>query len=77
MSSNEEDIEQRVRRRAYELWEAAGRPNGRGDEFWHEAWSDITSGGEQEDVGSAAATPTPISGKPTTSEEPNLIEPTR
>ncbi|WP_349253710.1 DUF2934 domain-containing protein [Bradyrhizobium sp. CB82] len=26
-----------IRARAYKLWEAAGRPEGRGDEFWKEA----------------------------------------
>ena len=46
MSDREPDIEERVRQRAYELWEEAGRPQGRGDEFWHEAWTDITSGSE-------------------------------
>ena len=47
MSESEQDIEARVRRRAYELWEQDGRPDGRGDEFWNEAWDDITSNGEQ------------------------------
>ena len=28
------DIEETIRRRAYELWEDAGRPEGRSDEFW-------------------------------------------
>ena len=31
------DIEEAIRRRAYELWERAGRPDGRSDEFWHAA----------------------------------------
>ena len=31
------DIEEAIRRRAYELWEHAGRPDGRSDEFWHAA----------------------------------------
>ncbi|HTR11668.1 MAG TPA: DUF2934 domain-containing protein [Roseiarcus sp.] len=26
-----------IRERAYELWERAGRPNGRSDEFWFAA----------------------------------------
>ncbi|MCP3459647.1 DUF2934 domain-containing protein [Bradyrhizobium sp. CCGUVB23] len=33
MSAYEDDI----RRRAYKLWEEAGRPEARMDEFWHEA----------------------------------------
>jgi hypothetical protein len=28
---------EQIRQRAYELWEAAGRPGGREQEFWHEA----------------------------------------
>jgi hypothetical protein len=30
-------IEEAVRRRAYELWEQAGQPESRGDEFWFAA----------------------------------------
>jgi hypothetical protein len=30
-------LDQVVRERAYLLWEQAGRPDGRVDEFWHEA----------------------------------------
>jgi Protein of unknown function (DUF2934) len=28
---------EQIRQRAYALWEAAGRPEGREQEFWHEA----------------------------------------
>ena len=35
------DIEQRVRDRAYWLWEEAGRPDGRSDEFWFAAWHEL------------------------------------
>lgn len=35
------EFEQRVRERAYWLWEAAGRPHGRGDEFWHAARQEL------------------------------------
>jgi hypothetical protein len=31
------DLEHAIRRRAYELWEQAGCPEGRGDQFWHAA----------------------------------------
>ena len=30
-----------VRRRAYELWEQAGMPEGRSDEFWHAAAAEL------------------------------------
>ena len=33
--------EEKVRRRAYQLWEDAGRPDGRSDEFWLAAEMDI------------------------------------
>jgi hypothetical protein len=35
------DIEEAIRRRAYELWEHAGMPHGRSDEFWHAARSEL------------------------------------
>ena len=35
------EIEEDIRRRAYELWELAGMPEGRSDEFWHEARSEL------------------------------------
>jgi hypothetical protein len=35
------DHEQAIRERAYELWEKAGRPAERDDEFWHQAREQI------------------------------------
>jgi hypothetical protein len=35
--SNENDPERRVRERAYHLWLQSGSPEGRSEEFWHEA----------------------------------------
>jgi hypothetical protein len=40
-SSIMSDIEEAIRRRAYELWENAGMPHGRSDEFWHAARSEF------------------------------------
>jgi Protein of unknown function (DUF2934) len=34
-------IEEAVRRRAYELWEEAGQPEGRSDEFWFAAIAEL------------------------------------
>ena len=34
-------IEETVRRRAYELWEQAGQPEGRSEEFWFEAIAEL------------------------------------
>src|SRR5262245_16095472 len=33
--------EDAIRRRAYALWEADGRPDGRNDEYWHRAESEL------------------------------------
>ena len=37
MAETKEGLEQAVRECAYQLWEQAGRPEGRADEFWHRA----------------------------------------
>jgi hypothetical protein len=36
-----ESLEQKTRRRAYELWERAGRPQGRDAEFWLRAEREV------------------------------------
>lgn len=36
-SETKAGLEQAVREQAYELWEQAGRPEGRAEEFWHRA----------------------------------------
>lgn len=33
--------EETIRERAYQLWERAGRPKGRSEEFWHAARAEI------------------------------------
>ena len=35
--------EEMIRQRAYELWDQAGRPNGRSDEFWFSAKAEFES----------------------------------
>ncbi|HTW28432.1 MAG TPA: DUF2934 domain-containing protein [Acetobacteraceae bacterium] len=37
MPDDTHDSEESLRRHAYELWERAGRPEGRSEEFWHRA----------------------------------------
>jgi hypothetical protein len=37
LAETKEGLEQVVRERAYSLWEQAGRPEGRCDDFWHQA----------------------------------------
>jgi hypothetical protein len=34
-----------IRTRAHQLWEIAGKPEGRNDEFWHEAERELKDGG--------------------------------
>jgi hypothetical protein len=41
-------IEDAVRMLAYELWEAAGRPHGRSDEFWFLAETRVLKRGDPE-----------------------------
>jgi Protein of unknown function (DUF2934) len=35
---------EQIRQRAYELWDAAGRPEDREQEFWHEAERELKNG---------------------------------
>jgi hypothetical protein len=35
------DFEEHIRNRAYALWERAGKPHGRSDEFWHAARAEL------------------------------------
>ena len=37
------DLQQRIRERAYELWERSGRPDGRADEYWWQAERELGS----------------------------------
>ena len=41
MAEPEKTIEDRVRDRAYALWEKDGRPDGRSDEYWQQARSEV------------------------------------
>lgn len=36
--------EEQIRNRARQLWEIAGQPEGRDDEFWHEAEHELRDG---------------------------------
>ena len=38
------DQTEQQRERAYELWEQAGRPEGRHEEFWHQAGEELGGG---------------------------------
>jgi hypothetical protein len=48
-----EPSEQQIRERAHRLWEQAGKPAGRDDEFWHAAEQELRN----EDKASPMRTP--------------------
>jgi hypothetical protein len=37
-------MEEEIRTRAHQLWEQAGKPEGREDEFWHQAEKELAQG---------------------------------
>lgn len=41
--------EEQIKQRAHELWEEAGRPEGRDREFWHQAERDLQGASERGD----------------------------
>jgi hypothetical protein len=45
------NLEELIRKRAYELWELAGRPDNRSDEFWFAAEAEITTKCEEKKCG--------------------------
>ncbi|GAA0003600.1 DUF2934 domain-containing protein [Bradyrhizobium diazoefficiens] len=40
--------EEQIRKRAFELWEQAGKPEGRENEFWQQAQRELRDAEEQE-----------------------------
>lgn len=40
-SDRSDEIEERIRRRAYEIWERDGRPDGEHDRHWHQAEKEL------------------------------------
>jgi hypothetical protein len=47
---------EKIRERAHQLWERAGRPEGRQDEFWYQAEQDVR---ETEELREQAEAPPP------------------
>jgi len=43
--------DEQIRDYAQQLWEKAGRPEGRSDEFWHQAEIELEAEGEDVDRG--------------------------
>jgi hypothetical protein len=50
MEPNTNDIEDRVRQRAFELWEQRGRPEGYEAEFWYQAERELKGEGSSSDI---------------------------
>ena len=46
--------EEQIRKRAFELWEQAGRPEGREDEFWNQAQRELQGTEERGDKNKGA-----------------------
>lgn len=45
-----------IREHAHKLWEREGKPDGRSDEFWHQAKSEL----EDDEPGKESQTPQPM-----------------
>jgi hypothetical protein len=68
MAEPEKTIEDRVRDRAYALWEKDGRPDGRSEEYWQQARSEVEAeeaepGNESPDTGTEKRQPPPAGSK--------------
>lgn len=65
-----DDLEHRIRERAYALWQQAGSPDGRQDEFWHQARQELSGdehgGGDRETVRRESEESFPASDAPST-----------
>ena len=61
----EDTLEMQIRQRAYELWDAAGRPEGRAMDFWLEAERDlvpVSQAGEEDPFEALDHEPAPPTG---------------
>ena len=50
-----DDLEQRIRERAYEIWENEGCPEGRGEEHWQRACAEFREAKEEAGAEQAAS----------------------
>jgi Protein of unknown function (DUF2934) len=57
----EKPTEEQIRSRAHELWEQAGKPDGREDEFWHQAERELK---QKQELGDTASGPEPTTLSP-------------
>ena len=56
------DLHERIRRRAYELWQQEGRPEGRADDHWHRAEAQLRGEPEAAGVHAGGGAPPGTSG---------------
>jgi len=56
-----DDLEQRIRERAYEIWENEGCPEGRGSEHWEQACAEFRDAKAEAEAGSQQAADPPAS----------------
>src|SRR4051794_35333866 len=77
-------FEQRVRERAYYLWQQAGAPHGRDHDFWHQAHEEETRAGgvaepapslQPDTAAETAASPVPHSSTPARSARADAAAP--
>jgi hypothetical protein len=71
-----DEIEDVIRRRAYELWQQAGCPEGRSDEFWHAARAEIEGEGEGAHEAPVGELGPPIEERPAVAVEPTMPDET-
>lgn len=66
-----DDLDQRIKRRAYEIWEREGRPQGREQDHWKLASEEIAI----EDNLKQTLVPNPSGGNDDTADRPEPVEP--
>jgi hypothetical protein len=54
--------EDQIRQRAHEIWERNHRPDGRDDEFWHQAEKELQGEHHSGDTPASLETPTVLPG---------------
>lgn len=72
MSDAKRQLEERIRQRAYALWEQAGRPHGQDEAHWHQARRELDAG----EAGNAALDAQLADTFPA-SDPPSLTDPNR
>ena len=71
MSETDRHYEDQVRQRAYYLWEQAGQPDGRNEEFWHMALAEISQASDDQSPLEGLVTTTSGSERSATSPKTN------